>query len=259
MSATAFMQEHTLNFLHVFLRVSGIFVLTPIFSQAETPLKVRGGISMGLALVIYPLVLPYLPGGSELSPGYCLLLAADLLIGLSIGLIIFTYYSAFLLSGELYSIQLGLGIVNVLDPLSESPIPILGQIKSLLALIVFILVGGHHLVIEALVYSFRAVPALTLAAAGPLSGTLGMAFREMFMIAFQLAAPVMGTVFLIEIVMGILSKVAPQMNIMVVGFQIKIIVGLVLLAAIMPAVCTMSDRVFGRSFSVIRALMDKLA
>lgn len=258
MNIAAWLATHSLSFLHVFVRVTALFVMVPVFSMQEVPMRIKGILAAGIALVIYPIAAPYLPAGETMSPLFLLRLFDDMLIGLIIGIFVQVYYTAFLLSGEMYSIQLGFGIVSVLDPLSETSIPILGQLKSMLAATVFILVGGHLMVIEGMVYSFRAVPELTLAAAGPLAGAFTMTFKEMFLIAFQLAAPVIGTVFLIEVVMGILSKVAPQMNIMVVGFQIKIIVGLVVLAFLVPVIYTMAERVFDRSFTVLRLTLGAM-
>lgn len=255
MNAALFLDSHALPYVQIFTRVSAIFVLTPILSLQEMPLKVKALLAAGLALVIYPIVAPHVPKLELRSVAFLFGLADTFLVGLLIGLMVQIYYTSFLLAGELYSIQLGFGIVNVLDPLSETPIPILGQIKSLLAAFAFLVMNGHHTVIEALVASFQFVPHLTLAAAQPLATALLLAGREMFIISFQLAAPIMGTLFLVEMVMGILSKVAPQMNIMVAGFQIKIVVGLILLIATMPAIYTIAQRLFDRAFSVLDRLM----
>lgn len=256
--AVAFLEAHVIPYLHVFVRVTAIFMLAPIFSSQDTPITIKGWISAALALVIYPVVAPHLPAGEALDMTLCVRLADDALIGVLIGLFIQVYYTAFLMAGEFYSLQIGFGIINVIDPLSETSIPILGQLKSLFALTIFTLVDGHHMVIEAIVYSFRVLPSLALSSGRPMTASMIVATREMFVIAFQIGAPVMGTLFLIELVMGIMSKVAPQMNVMVVGFQIKIVAGMLLIMFILPIVMGISERVFERAFVVIHGTLAHL-
>ncbi|RMH58453.1 MAG: flagellar biosynthetic protein FliR [Candidatus Hydrogenedentota bacterium] len=259
MTAAEFLEAHTLPFTLVFVRMGSIFVLTPVFNIAELPRRVKGWTAAALALVVYPFTAPFLPPVAGFGPVYLLHLFQSALVGILIGLIVQVYYTSFLMAGEFYSLQLGFGIVNVLDPLSATSIPILGQLKSLFAIIVFILIGGHRMVIEALIYSFKAVPVFGIAAARPLAAVMVGSLREMFIIAFQIAAPMMGTIFLVELVLGILSKMAPQMNIMVAGFQIKIAVGLIILLMIIPAIYTVVDNTFYHSFLVIRAVLRSMA
>jgi flagellar biosynthetic protein FliR len=257
---TAFLDSHAIPYLLVYVRVTGIVLLAPIFSGTEIPLTFKGLLCGAIALVIYPLVSVHLPPTSgDLLPTTMLRLLDGALIGVLIGLVLLVYYTAFLMAGEFYSLQMGFGIINVIDPLSETSIPILGQFKSLFALIVFTIINGHHMVIEALVYSFQHVPGLGLDSARPLVGALLVSMRELFLISLQIGAPIMGTVFLLELVMGVMSKVAPQMNVMVVGFQIKIVVGMTVILAFMPTMYPISQRLFDRSFHAIRGLMRALA
>lgn len=256
MGAADFLSAHAVPYAYIFVRVSGIFALMPILSMQEIPMMMKGWLAAGIAIVIYPLVAGHLASPLTLDMGFLLAIVDHALIGVIIGLILLVYYTAFLMAGEFYSLQIGFGIINVMDPLSETSIPILGQLKSLFALMVFTIIDGHHLVIEALIYSFQVLPGLTVNSGQPLSAGLILAIREMFIISFQMAAPVMGTMFLVELVMGIMSKVAPQMNVMVVGFQIKIVAGMFLIIMILPTIYFMSVRLFDRSFQVIHKVLE---
>jgi flagellar biosynthetic protein FliR len=258
-SAVLFLEAHTIPYLQIFVRVASIFVLTPVLSLSEMPLTAKGFLAAGLSLVIYPIVSRHLAPATALDLPLFLLLIDHAIIGVLIGFFILVYYTAFQMAGAFYSLKMGFGIINVIDPLSQTSIPILGQFKSLFALVIFIIANAHHLVIEALVYSFRAVPVLALEAGRPLSGALTVALSEVFVIAFQLAAPILGTVMVIEVVMGVMSKVAPQMNVMVVGFQVKIVTGLFILWVFMPEVMRLSERIFDRSFIMIYQIMGAIA
>lgn len=255
MNGILLLETHMLPFLLVFARVSGIFVLTPLFNIPEIPMRLRGWFSAAIALVIYPFASPPLPNFSKLSPEYFLVLAEGTIIGIIIGLFVVLYFNAFLMAGEFYSIQIGFGILNVVDPLSSAAVPILGQLKSLLGVLVFIVIGGHRMIIEAVTWSFHVLPTFTLDSAQPLAAGMVTGLGEMFVISFQLAAPIMGPIFIIELVMGILSKVAPQMNIMVAGFQVKIFVGLFLLTTLVPTAYVFGERLFVRSFQMIRTVL----
>ena len=259
MSAVSFLEAHTIPYLQIFVRVSGIFVLTPVLSIQEIPLVAKGWIAAALSLVLYPVISRYLLPAADLDLALLLLLVDHALIGVLIGLFVLVYYMAFQMASNFYSLMMGFDIINVVDPLSNASIPILGQFKSLFALVIFLTVNAHHLVIEALIYSFRVVPILIPEAGRPLSGALLTSLQEMFVIAFQIAAPIVGTLMLIELVMGIMSKVAPQMNVMIIGFQIKIVVGLVILTTFIPTIFPITERLFDRSFVVIHQVLGVIS
>ncbi len=220
------------------------------------PLVYRGWAAATVALVLYPSASAHIVAPTALDLPLLILFGESLLIGLLIGLVLQVYYTAFLLAGEFYSLQMGFGIVNVIDPLSETSIPILGQIKSMFALLVFTVINGHHMVLESLAYSYRVLPSLVITSASQgLVATLIMATQEMFLIAFQIASPIIGTVFLIEMTMGIMSKVAPQLNVMEIGFQVKIVSGLTLMFLLLPDMYHVSVSTYDRAFHVIRGLL----
>lgn len=248
MNVVDFLQANAAPFLLVFLRASGLFFMTPVFASPEIPLEVRGLLSGALALILFPFAVPYLPSSPEW--GAFLLACLDaVVIGILLGLVVALYHAALLMAGQFYSMQIGFGIVNVIDPLSQEQVPILGQAKALFGLLVFLGIGGHHLLIESLGNSFALVPSLSLASSGPLFHTTLRGIGTIFDLGFRIAAPIVGTIFLVELVLGILSKAAPQMNVLVVGFQVKIIVGLLLLVALWPVILQMAARLYGLSFA----------
>lgn len=253
------LNAHTIPYLHIFVRVSGIFVLTPILSMEDIPLQGKAILAAVLALVVYPVTSPYVVSANAFNSAFFLLLLSELTIGLLIGLIVSIYQTAFLMAAGHYSIPMGFGILNVIDPMSQSSVPIIGQLKSMFAVMIFVVIGGHHMVIEALVYSFRTVSYLTLDSAEPIFLGLSAAMREMFLVSFQMAAPILGTIFLVELVLGIFSKIAPQMNIMVVGFQLKIVIGLGLLTFALPVFVTVAETLFARSFQVVEQVLAAIA
>lgn len=257
--AVALLRSHAEPFLGVYLRVFGIFVMTPVLGGFEVPTIVRGQISFLIALVAYPVAAAHLPPVPADVAALVLRYVGEFAIGLLIGLVVLLLFSAFQLAGEFYSMQMGFGISNVIDPLSQSSVPILGSFKSLFALALFLLSDGHHAVIVAVVRSFERLPGLDVAAAGAIHEALLAAFSASFVAGLRLAAPMVAVIFLVELVMGILSKAAPQMNIMVVGFQIKIAVGLLALVALWPVLWKVGGDVFDVGFRGVEGMIRAAA
>ncbi len=243
-----FLQTNAAPFILVFLRASGLFFMTPVFASPEIPFEVRGLLSAALAVILFPFAVPYLPSSPEMGP-FLLACLDAVTIGILLGLVVALYQSALLMAGQFYSMQIGFGIVNVIDPLSQEQVPILGQAKSLFGLLLFLGIGGHHLLIESLGRSFAIVPSLTLASSGPLFHTTLRGISSIFDLGFRIAAPIVGTIFLVELILGILSKAAPQMNVLVIGFQGKILIGLMLLIALWPVILQMAGRLYGIAFT----------
>lgn len=249
------LRAHAEPFLGVHLRVFGVFVLTPVLGGFEIPTRTRAQVSFLLAAILYPVVAPRLPPVPTDLLALGLHYVGEFTIGFLIGLVVLLLFTAFQLAGEFYSLQMGFGIINVVDPLSQSQVPILGSFKATFAIALFLLTDGPRVVIEALARSFEVLPGLGLAAAGPVATALLRSFAVAFETGLRLAAPLMAIVFLVELLMGILAKTAPQMNVMVVGFQIKITAGLVALAFFWPVLWKVGGEVFDQGYRGVEALV----
>ncbi len=233
----------------VFLRVGAMFFETPFLGSRMVPLQIRGAIAFMVTLISFPVIQA---GGYQFPNGDFPALAAaavnELAIGLALGFIANLYMMAFQLSGQFFSVQLGFGIVEVMDPMAEISVPIIGQLLSLFATLIFIAIDGHRLLLEAVIRSFRVCPNFSMAATGGMLEMLGGMMRGLFEISFVLAAPVMGTVFVVEVALGVLTRAAPQMNVMMLGFPIKIVFGLLILVAVMPQIGMLTEQLFDLMF-----------
>jgi flagellar biosynthetic protein FliR len=154
---------------------------------------------------------------------------------------------------------MGLGIINVMDPLSQIQMPIIGQMLSLFGLLIFLLVGGHHLVIMALYKSFEIVPSLNLASFGPVAVGMLDIFSRVFTIAFMIGLPIIGVLFLATVAMGILSRAAPQMNIMMLGWPLNIFVGISTLIILIPMLYGAGQDIFEELFRQIDKILYSLS
>ncbi len=246
------------RFLLVFTRISGIFVISPFFGSLSVPLRIKAGLAIFMALLIFPVVNHTLPSLSGNLGEYYSLVISEVAIGIIIGFLCTIIMSTFQVSGEFYSVQMGFGFVNTVDPLSQVEQPIIGQLIGLFAMLIFLVAGGHHLMITAVFNSYEAVPIFSLKASNLVFDKTVAVFCGMFLTALKIAMPIMGVLFLVTLAMGLMAKVAPAMNIMALGWAITIVAGIVILILVMPLIGQAAQNIFTCVFSDIDELLHAM-
>lgn len=220
-------------------RVAGIFMSAPVLSSTRIPVQMKVGLAVMVALILRPVV-----GGLETGlPGAVLPFAAlavrETLIGVTIGFIASLIFSAVQMAGELGDMQAGFAFAGMLDPRTGERTSVIGQVHMLMAWLIFLGVNGHHVLLNGVAESFRAMPLGAAAAkAGLVDGLMVLASR-VFAVALQIGAPVVGAVLLADLALGMLSRTVPQMNVFVVGFPIKMVLGLTVLMLALPLTCVL--------------------
>lgn len=259
MTVERFVDNVQLFFL-IFMRMAAIFVETPLLGSRLIPWQIRGAIAFLITLIVFPPVAAagYTYAGAQDAWMLGWAVINEIAIGLLIGFVANLYLLAFQLAGQFFSVQLGFGIVEVLDPMAEISVPIIGQLQSLFATLVFIAIGGHVYLLQAVLASYRMVPALAADSAGKLLVLMTGQVTALFEISFILAAPVLGTVFITEVALGIMTRTAPQMNIMMLGFPIKIVLGLLVLITVLPPIEGLTERLFETMFRETATLLKAL-
>jgi flagellar biosynthetic protein FliR len=218
-------------FLLAFFRVTGVMMPAPLFGSGTVPPTVKIFLSLLLAVLFVPFVgRPQAPVDPNLGL-YAVAVLQELGVGLLIGFAAALIFAAVQFGGQIIDQELGIMMANILDPITNEQISIIGQFKLFLATVVYLLIDGHHLLIRAVADSFRAIPIsglrLTDGGAMHLSDTL---VRDLFRVAIQIAAPSLVTLFLITIALAFMARTVPEMNIFVLGFSLRVMVGLVVLA-----------------------------
>jgi flagellar biosynthesis protein FliR len=244
-------------FLLIFVRMSSMIVIAPFFSSGIIPFRNKAAFSFMITLVIFPVVNK---SGYTLTSDMSvlfLLILKEISIGLIIGFLVSIIFAAFQLSGQFFAVQIGFGINEVLDPVAQVSIPLIGQLKNLIALLVLLAMNGHHMMIEAVYRSYELVPVFsyTKSAAGTFVKLFVASFSGMFVVALKIAMPIVGTIFLVSLSMGILAKAAPQMNILMLGFPFKIIVAFGVLVVISPMIIRIMRVSLERSFNTLNKLL----
>jgi flagellar biosynthesis protein FliR len=222
------------QFLYVLARLSAAIAVTPIFGARAVPSQAKIGLALLLSLVVLPL--QQAPKGP--APANLLVFAAtigsEVLVGLALGIGVMLVLQAVEMGASLVGVQIGFGLAGVIDPLSGAQSGAMEQFYRLVATLVFFAVNGHHLVIAGLVLSFRVVEAGS-ADLSVIAGDRAIAFfTSLFVIALRVALPVTIALLLTDLVLGIMGRAVPQLNVLVVGMDVKIAAGLFVLVVSMP-------------------------
>jgi flagellar biosynthetic protein FliR len=217
-------------------RLIGLVALAPGFAGDSVPPLVRVVLAFGLALAMGALMACPDPAILKLSAGgYLLLLCSELALGAVVGFCLSCLLEAARFAGELVDLQIGFRAGELYDPLAGGNSSILGRVWYMAALLFFFQVDGHHWLIGGLARSYAVCPVGELVFQRQLGLLAGEMLLSSFALALKLAAPVVASLILADVTLGLVSRGMPQMNILLVGMPAKIIVGLVALAACSPA------------------------
>ncbi|SDJ72154.1 flagellar biosynthetic protein FliR [Sediminibacillus albus] len=242
-------------FMLIFVRVASFFVTIPIFSYRNIPTHFKIGISFFLSwIMFYTLDIPELP----FDETFILLLLKEALVGLLLGLIAYIILAALQIAGGFIDFQMGFAIANVIDPQTGAQSPLIGQYFYTIALLFILAVNGHHLLIDGIFYSYQTVPIDDFISFGNegFSELAVQAFNEMFLIAFQIAIPVVGCLFLVDVALGIIARTVPQLNVFVVGLPLKILVSFIVLLPFLTFYMMLVRNLFDVLLQTMRQLME---
>jgi flagellar biosynthesis protein FliR len=232
------------------LRLGALLLLTPILYAASVPATVRVLFVIGLAAVLALGV----PGAEESGrapsgPGALLEAAvAELALGGTLALGIFIAFAAISMAGRLIDVQIGFGMAQVFDPATQRQIPILTSAFNQLGVLVFFLVNGHHALLRGVAYTLERFPP---GRPWPVEAAAPMVVKQMtglFSLGFALAAPVVVCLLLVELAIGVVARNLPQMNMLVIGIPVKIVVGLLLLSLWFSGLGDAMSRIYGFIF-----------
>jgi flagellar biosynthetic protein FliR len=211
------------------LRVAATFAMTPIFYAVPLPASVRMLLVLGLSIALASGLSA--PVGAWMGWSELLFSAlAELALGATLGLGILLAFGAFSIAGQLLDVQLGFGIAQVIDPVTQRPIPVLTSAFNYLAVLVFFLLNGHHALLRGISYSVERFPVGASWSVGHAVAPVLKQAAGLFSLGFALAAPVVFCILLVEFALGVVGRNLPQMNMFTMGIPVKILVGLVALS-----------------------------
>jgi len=225
----AYLVNNEFGFIFILVRVSAFMTAIPFLDGTMIPTNIKVMMALSVSLLLLPLVHLSLPP-VELVP-LALGLLGEVVTGLAIALGVKLLFSAIELGAELSGLQMGFGIANLYNPLSGQTDSVTGRLVSMLAVLVFFGISGHHILIRALAESFAIVPVSGFIPSGALVKNLIDLFGKMFLLGMKIAVPVTLALLLANGALGFLSRMVPQINLFVTSFVITIGLGLVIFGA----------------------------
>lgn len=221
------------RFAIVFLRTAIMLSVTPIFNSRSIPVTTRMAFALILSFFLSGIVdAPSLLG---LSAGDIVMIGIrEMFAGALFGFSIHLLFVGVQIAGQVTGMMMGFGIVNVFDPQSQAQTSLISQFKYILALLFFLALNGHHYVIEGLAQSFSLLPVGTASMTAAAAEMLMQRSSEVFVIAMKIAAPGMVSLLVLDVSLGLIAKTVPQMNIFIVGFPLKIGLGMISLGFSLP-------------------------
>ncbi|GBE29512.1 flagellar biosynthetic protein FliR [bacterium BMS3Bbin04] len=246
-------------FLMLF-RIGSMLMVMPVFGYNSIPALARIAVAFLVTSVLFPMhpemQLTLMPGVLE----FFAVIIREVFIGLSIGLVTIFIFTGVQFAGYIMGHSMGFSMINTIDPMSEQNMPLLGQILTMLALVIFLMMDGHHFLLMAVDESFVQIPIGTGALSDKAIQGFAMLSADIFNIGIKLAAPVLVTILVSEVALGIVARTVPQMNVWIIGFPLKIMVGLVTLSLALPMIVYVFQKVYrgwqGDVIDFIRALVN---
>ena len=230
-----------LTFVLVLSRLGGIFLVAPVLGGPAVPKRVRALIAVALAFALTPIIAPVQAVPTELSR-LVMGLVGEVGIGLMCGFIVSLSFAAAQMAGELIARQMGVSLGEIMNPLYESETPVFGQFYFLFALVVFVAINGHYVLVSGLVHSFERVPVMGAHLHAGMAPMMGALMQEMFVLVIKLAAPAFAALFLVTIALGLAARALPQVNIMFVGLPLQVLVGLLVTGLALGGAATLLQR-----------------
>jgi flagellar biosynthetic protein FliR len=235
-------------FLLIFVRVSIIIALLPVFGSTSVAPQIKMGLSLVLTTVLIT-SMPLTPA-QALPPGtpilfLVLLIVKEAAVGFTIGFTASFLFAAVQFASRLIDTEMGFGMVDLIDPMSEAPVSVVGQLWVVVFTVFLLLINGHFFFILAIQKSFAVIP---ISGEHFKSGLIAAQFTnmtgELFVLGIKMSAPMYVALILTEMALGIVARTVPQLNIFFVGIPMKIVVGLGSTIIAFPTVAGLFKKIF---------------
>ncbi|MDR2132849.1 MAG: flagellar biosynthetic protein FliR [Clostridiales Family XIII bacterium] len=239
-------------------RMFGVIFMNPVFGRQTLPNIAKIGLALGVAMFAAKEL-----AGTDVT-GYAgtemmFSMAKEFAVGFTIGFVMTMFFSVFHIGGQIIDFQMGLAMATMFDPTSNSQITITGNLITIFYTLLFFVTNSHLNLLAIAVQSYRVAP-LGLEA---LDGEIGVYVVELFarilIYAVQLALPWIVTIMVVEVAVGIMMKVVPNINVFVVNIQMKVVCGLVILVTIIPALVRFMTQLSGIMMEGLEEALTHLA
>lgn len=238
----------------VFMRLLTFFIIVPVFFPKGTPVTFKIGFTIILSYILIPgIAYDFLSNISSIYVFifYCI---NEIITGLVLGYITNLCFHSISFAGKLMDMQIGLSMISMFDPNIESSATLIERLLYWTSLVIFFVVDAHHVLIKALIESFKVISLGKLILSEASINLIFKAFNEFFLIGLKIAIPIVLIIILTDLTMGLVARTVPQLNIMILGMPVKILVGIGSFAFVLPMFIKLVETSFQGIPDAMRAL-----
>ncbi len=243
------------SYIWPFFRIAALVMAAPIFSSNFVNVRSRLLIALAISIVIVPTIPTVALAVSPLSGDGLLIVAQQILIGACMGFMLQLLFNAFIIAGQIVAMQMGLGFASMVDPQNGVTVPVISQFYLIFVTLVFISLNGHLILLQVLAESFITLPVLPTGI--PITSLRDLVGQASWMYAagVLIALPAIGSLIMVNLAFGILSRAAPQISPFSIGFPMTIILGFAIMYVTLPAVAHHLLNMSDEMLQMIRALV----
>lgn len=245
-------------FLICLARVAGFVAAIPVILANQTPAQLKAGLVFMVSLVLFPVMEPSLPPVSFEPATFLLLLVSEVLLGTMIGLIARMIFTAVEYGGTVIGYQMGFAAANIFDPQNERQLSLISQFQNVFAILIFLAIDGHHVFLQVAAESYKVLPPGAFNISGEAIPYLLKLSSRIFFLGIQFSAPILAVLLLSGLILGILARVFPQLNVFLLSFPLNIGISFTVIGLTLPLVTILLRREFDnlgeRFFTILQFL-----
>ena len=258
MANVGFAVQEFWGFLLVLVRTGAILSAFPIIGTGLVPMRVRVAMAVAVSLVFGPMVMTAVDPAWLTPARLSLGMMSEVFIGLVLGFATRLLMATVEVAGSIMGFQLGFGVAVQLDPVTQVETPVLASFLVILASLMYFVADGHHIMLLALGTSFSLIPPLHASAQPPLMMDATALMQQSFNLGFKLALPIIVVTFLTYLVLGIIGRVMPQMNVLFTGFPLTIGLGLLVMGFGLPLFAALFQQTILGLEATLISLMEEM-
>ena len=243
--------EDIIYFFALLVRITGFIYLAPFFSLKNMPQRVKVGLSISLALVLFQ-VLPVTALEYETVIDFISLIVKETLCGIIMGLFCNIAFYILGFSGQMIDMNIGFSMMTEFDPVSNAQVTVTANFYSYAVMLMLLVTNMHHHILMALVDSYQLIPVGQVFIRPAIYQGMAVFLVDYLVIAFRIVLPIFASILIVNVVLAILAKVAPQMNMFVIGIQLKVFVGFIVLIFMVGMIPAVSDFIFTEMMTMLK-------
>jgi flagellar biosynthetic protein FliR len=246
----------------ILVRVSAFLIFLPVLSSLTIPLQFRLFFAFIMSMAIFSSGIVTSVTFNDSAAGFIMLIITEVMTGAIMGFMLYFVMNTMLFAGQLIDFSMGFAMVNVMDPVQQIQVPVIGNLMMMLASALLIVAGGLHIFVKTFFDSYRLIPIGSAFILGnePLMEVAAYSLVGFIILAVRIAMPLVGVLMLVNVALGIMVKAVPQMNVFIVGMPLKVLIGLVLVFAVMlPGFNEIYNNVFDSALLHMLNMMEGMA